>query len=527
MNFTIRLPKLLITVLLLGALFTVSAQKKASEKEDLDFDEWLKLYDNTTTVSTVGTPAKIKNSYAIWTDFDLRKKADAVAFKNSVGPDLFEQIADNCNETSGWPGAISSYEERNKVRDQMDKYVCYYIGEVDDKYVLRVPVAENKFLPYGVRPEHDIFFVVTKGDVDLTGNTENSSSSPPSSNSSGNTTESSSSSMFEFLLDEEDRPSGKGAGTTGTNTRVPAKITGTGGIYSTFNLTNSTSAGSLRTLLGTKQFDDVAVYCKEDRWPLGIRTLTERNNNRQKMNDYKAYKIAEFDGMYILHVPVAENNFMPYSMQLFHDIYFVINMGDVTLSTTAATSTNSSSGNTAYDFFSGESFDDWLNTKGGSSAVNFEQQLNKLIDALPGNFASIKGEKTPGKPGGVMPNDEWESKVKLEGAEKTVVTEAWLSKEPSVMASYPEYTTKSEAIEKYKELISKVAAAKINCCTMVQSKEVAAEVTAITNWLTFGSDGAYSNMVIEVSYMKTQSFDKTTYKMTDRWLVYVSVYTQK
>ena len=109
-----------------------------------------------------GTPAKIKDTYGIWTDFNLRTKADADKLRTQIGSTLFEEIAKNCNETSGWPGAISSYTERNKVRDQMLKYVCYQIAEIDDKWILRVPATENSFLPYGVRPDHDIFLWCAK-----------------------------------------------------------------------------------------------------------------------------------------------------------------------------------------------------------------------------------------------------------------------------------------------------------------------------------------------------------------------------
>lgn len=373
MVLNIRLYKLLFTsLLLLIQLFTLNAQKKADKKEANDtYVDWLFSDDP----EPYGVKAKITNTYGIWPTYNIRNKPGADKLRERLD-NLFDAVADKCIETS-WPEAISTAAGRDRVRDQMLKYVCYQIGEIDDKYVLHVLADRNNFLPEGVRPEDDIFFIINKNDVELIVNAApyNTSTTPPSDDNTA-----SPSSIFELFLDEEDRPSSK----TETTNTTPA--------------------------------------------------------------------------------------------------------------------------NTAGDF---------------------EQQLNKWIDALPAKFENIKGDKIPVKAGAIMPNDDWNCKVKLEGSEKTVVTEAWGTKEASVIAYYPEYKTQYEAIEKYRTIISKIQAAKINCCTMVQSKEMASDEMTITNWLTFGASGAYANMVVEVSYLKTFIFDPNTYKKEDRWLVTVSVYTLK
>lgn len=413
--------------------------------------------------SVKGTPAKITDTYGIWTDFNLRDKADADKFRSLVGSALFEEIANNCNEKNGWPGAISSYEERNRVRDQMLKYVCYQIGEVDDKWVLRVPADENKFLPYGVRPDHDIYFMVRKTDVQLTGSPTRpatSSVSPdapkaPTSSyvnitkgprarvkdsfgiwtdfdlrtkaDAGQVKAKLGSAAFEDVANycnEKSWPAGIGSYTerekvrtemkqyvcyqigesddkwilvvpaadngfqpygmrptrdiyfvvrksdvdlsgtpintltsnsTSTYTSsgsstitytgpkgVPVKINGTGGLYSTVNLGNESSAYDLKQQFGTTLFDDIAAYCREDKWPAAISTLSGRDKVRSQMNDYKAYKIAEYDNTCILRIPAAENGFMPYDMRLSRDFYFVINKSEITVLSSASGSTVSS-----------------------------------------------------------------------------------------------------------------------------------------------------------------------------------------
>ena len=293
-------------------LISFSMELRGSEREPILEKQ------NSSPYNAKGTPAKITDSYGIWTDFNLRTRSDADVLRKQIGDALFEQVANNCNETSGWPGAISSYAERNKVREQMLKYVCYQIGEIDSKWILRVPASENGFLPYGVRPEHDIFFILGKSYVELTG-------SPSNINTSTN---------VNVASPVANNPTTK-TDISATSAGTPAKINGTGGMYSTFNLKTDENASLILVQLGNSLFNDVVIYCKEDQWPSGIATLSARDLVRDHMNEYKAYKIAEFDKQYILRIPASENKFMPSNMQLAHDIYFIINQSDVTLTGTS------------------------------------------------------------------------------------------------------------------------------------------------------------------------------------------------
>lgn len=486
----------LLTALFFVAFLAVQAQREAPKAANVKSGA---TTSSSSSYNSKGTPATIKDSYGIWTDFDLRSKPDADALKAQIGYTLFEEIANNCNETLGWPGAIASYTERNKVRDQMLKYVCYQIGEIDDKWILRVPASENGFLPYGVRPEHDIFFMVRKTDVDLTGSPVNTRSSS-TVNISNNATTSSSS---------------------GLSKSTPAKINSTGGMYSSFNLTNDADASNLRASLGESLFDEIAIYCKENTWPSGITSLSARDLVRTKMNDYKAYKIADFDGKYILRIPASENKFMPYNMQPSHDIYFVINHADVTIGQSSSGSSSSYNAEPVKTTSSSNSY--------SSNPIGFEAQINALLEGLPDNFEHLKGDKVPTKPNDIMPSEEWYSTVKLEGSEKTIIRKQWLGKQQSMQAYFGEFKTKSEALDKFNSLVKKVDESKTTCCTLVKS-ENDNETIKSTAYLPFDLMGkmgpGYKDMVLDVTITKTFDFDKD-YKMLDRWSVSVAIYKQK
>lgn len=304
-------------------LITVSgfAQRPAPTAADIKQPEAV----SAVVFNAKGTPAKIKDTYGIWTDFNLRTKTDAPQLRKQIGDALFEQIANNCNETSGWPGAITSYEERNKVRDQMLKYICYQIAEVDDKWILRVPAAENNFLPYGVRPDHDIFFAIGKSYVDLTGSPSNTASSSSYT-----------------------APVATTNYTSVSNLKGPrAKIKDSFGIWTDFVLTTKTDAPQVKDKLGYALYNDVADNCNETKWPSGISSYAMREKVRSEMKDYVCYQIGESDDKWILRVPASENTFQPYNMRPTRDIYFVVRKTDVDLSGSPINTLSSSGSNSS------------------------------------------------------------------------------------------------------------------------------------------------------------------------------------
>jgi hypothetical protein len=341
-----------------------------------------------------------------------------------------------------------------------------------------------------MRPAHDIFFIVRKTDVEL---------------------------------DEKIFINNTGSNSyTSIAGEIPATIKSTGGLYSGFKMEENAAAASLRSQLGSSRFDEIAKYSKEENWPEGISTFSNRESNRSQMNDYKAYKVANVDDKFILHIPAAENKFMPYALQPQHDIYFVINATDVLLSNTESPKKIISEKATAYNTNAASS-------KNITQPVTFEGQLNALLEDYPNNFENMKGDKKPEDKDDVFKIDEWFSKVKLEGSKETVIRHDWLGTKNTMQASYGEFDLKSQAMEKFNALVIKIDASKTNCCTLVKTETNLENIIA-TSYLPFDLSGKmgerYDHIVLDVNAKKSFRLDEN-YKTHDTWLISVSIYKQK
>jgi hypothetical protein len=153
------------------------------------------------------------------------------------------------------------------------------------------------------------------------------------------------------------------------------------------------------------------------------------------------------------------------------------------------------------------------------------------MEAYPTNFQNIKGDKLPEDPNDMFKTEEWYSKIKLEGSEKTIVRKEWLGSSCSVQAYYKEYKSKDDATAKYRELVKKVQDAALPCCSMAQGDEYTSTELTSTAWLPFDLSGkmgpGYDNIVLEVRIIKLLDIDTKTYTTSDKWFVSLSVYKQK
>ena len=153
------------------------------------------------------------------------------------------------------------------------------------------------------------------------------------------------------------------------------------------------------------------------------------------------------------------------------------------------------------------------------------------MEAYPTNFQNIKGDKLPEDPKDMFKTEEWYSKIKLEGSEKTIVRKEWLGSSCSVQAYYKEYKSKDDATAKYRELVKKVQDAALPCCSMAQGDEYTSTELTSTAWLLFDLSGkmgpGYDNIVLEVRVIKLLDIDTKTYTTSDKWFVSLSVYKQK
>ena len=236
-----------------------------------------------------GQRMKITDSGDLYSTYDIEGTDEAVsAIKKAASADYYNII--KYAKEGGWPTGIATLDARDEVRSKMNDYVVYKVAEFDGKYLLKVPAAENKHMPANMRADYDFYFVIGQ-----------TGASPAGEQSK-----------------------------TYSNRGIKATIVSTGGMYSTFDLANSGFTSTIKSQLGS-EYEDILVYSKEANWPYGISTFDSRDTKRQQLNNYTAYKIAEFDNKYILRIPVADNKYMPQEMRPTHDIYFIINKTNVTL----------------------------------------------------------------------------------------------------------------------------------------------------------------------------------------------------
>lgn len=243
---------------------------------------------NQGTSSSSGQRMKITDPGELYSGFDIDGNSDARnAIKNS-GAGSYNSILDHAKE-SGWPSGIQKLDDRLDKAEKMKEYVVYKVAEFGDKVLLKIPASENKHMASNMQASYDFYFVIGQKGVTPYGNATSGSKYP-------------------------------------TGTRV--NINSTGGMYSTFNLETSNYNSNIRNQLGA-EYSDVITYSNEKNWPSGISTFDNRDRVRDKLNNYHAWKIAEFEDKCILRIPASENKHMPYDMQPSHDIYFVISKSNI------------------------------------------------------------------------------------------------------------------------------------------------------------------------------------------------------
>ncbi|UPT66236.1 MAG: hypothetical protein M0D57_17410 [Sphingobacteriales bacterium JAD_PAG50586_3] len=93
---------------------------------------------------------------------------DEADIKDAVGSSVFQDIETYANERN-WPSAISGFDDRQTNRPKMYNYYVELVCEFGDRVVLRAPVSKNSHMSGGMRLTHDIYFIIGKAGVDLSG----------------------------------------------------------------------------------------------------------------------------------------------------------------------------------------------------------------------------------------------------------------------------------------------------------------------------------------------------------------------
>lgn len=100
-------------------------------------------------------------------------------------------------------------------------------------------------------------------------------------------------------------------------------ITDPGELYSTFDFSASEKV-EIINILGNEKFGQINDACREDRWPAGISTLSERTSRKDEIRKYHVVLIATLRDKSILEIHPDKNKHMPFEMVGDNPFYFVI-----------------------------------------------------------------------------------------------------------------------------------------------------------------------------------------------------------
>lgn len=426
--------------------------------------------------------AKITDSGQLWSTSTPEEEP----LLDCVGKELAEDVKKYAYETN-WPQGIRTLEGRNKVRPLIKDYKVYIICEMSSSYVLLVPQQENIGMPADMRLDRDFYFLIGKGGVEA---------------------------GESVSLQLKAAEPGATASQQPLQDELWVSITDPMQIISNPNLGNNKAFMDI--VEGEFEADVIAGIVElsdEKSWPAGIANFTARGNNRSKMKEYKAIWITDFDDMTLLYINPDYNKQMPADMQPPESgIFFVLK--------TAGTRKEFS----ATQKIDNGSMEDY--TPG-----DFESELSAIISDYRYNFENIKGEMRKKDEDGMfagIEDDEFDSKIKLTGAEDSKVRRSFIGKAQSFQARIGEYEDKAEADEQFNQIVDQINEMKLPFGTAV-SDDKDMDNIKYNIWMPFDLSGKmdplYKDIIVEVQIMKFPHFDEN-YKLSDRYTVMLSVFRQ-
>lgn len=102
-----------------------------------------------------------------------------------------------------------------------------------------------------------------------------------------------------------------------------------GELYSTYEFTKADRKELIEQGFKDETIRNIEKMAVETNWPIGIKELDGRSALREKMKQYKAFKIGKISGgeKAIIAIPASSNKKMPKDMRPAQDIFFVIGTG--------------------------------------------------------------------------------------------------------------------------------------------------------------------------------------------------------
>lgn len=105
-------------------------------------------------------------------------------------------------------------------------------------------------------------------------------------------------------------------------------LTDPGQLYSTYNFNANDSATVRSALSGDEKLTGIVIeYSRENKWPDGLNTLSDRMSRKETIQSFKVYKVADLGDRYVLMVPMKKNKKTGISFT--SDIFLVVGKSGV------------------------------------------------------------------------------------------------------------------------------------------------------------------------------------------------------
>lgn len=327
-------------------------------------------------VSFAQTPVSIVDPGELMSGYNISKEVQKELLDYVEFDELAEIIAHGTED--GWPEGIDELDERLSKAEDMKRYTVYEIATLEDgdTKVLKIPASENAKMPYGMAPSTDIYFFIGASGVGKKGLSPSKIGSVLSGGSSSGSS----------------KPSGGAVGAYKIN-KQRVRIVNSGQLYSTYNYeTDDDAMAAVEGAIPASEIDNFLEKVHEDAWPSGISTLDAWEINRDAMNNYVCYYVAEFGERVILWVPASENRSMPTNLRPTYDIYFTIGMDGTDYTGGGASSSNAINGNLPAPYKNNKVVVQITNSGQLYSTYNLEgdeDAMEALRDAAGGNVNYI------------------------------------------------------------------------------------------------------------------------------------------
>ncbi len=111
--------------------------------------------------------AKILKPDELFATYELAADSAAkTAMLRTMSESEYDQVVFRSNETN-WPDGINTFDERFPRIQDFKKYKAYASAKWEDKILVIIPAEKNKKMPALLRPYVDLYFIYTKGAVEV------------------------------------------------------------------------------------------------------------------------------------------------------------------------------------------------------------------------------------------------------------------------------------------------------------------------------------------------------------------------